>query len=239
MSTENQTTALETLVGEGKKFKDLEALAKGKLEADEFIKTLEGTIKSLADELKQAQLSADRKATLENLMSSLTTTTKTSETKEPSQPQNPSNQSGSGLSHDDVVKIMEAREAAKRQAQNLNLALAPVKKLYGDKTDEVLAQKAQELGMTVEALETLAKQSPQAFLNVVGVNARDNSTRSMATHSSVNSLGSTDPGAPQERNKAYYDKLRKEMGAWKFATDSKLQVQLHKDMQRLGDAWDS
>jgi hypothetical protein len=239
MSTENQTNVLETLVGEGKKFKDLEALAKGKVEADAFIVTLQNQINTLADELKQANLSADRKATLENLLNSLTNTTNKTETKVENQPQNPSNQSGSGLSHDDVVKIVEAREAANRQAQNLNAALGQVKKVYGEKTTEVLTAKAKELGMSVEDLENLAKRSPQAFLNVVGVNARDNSTRPMATHSSVNPQGTVDPGAPGERNKAYYDNLRKEMGAWKFATDSKLQVQLHKDMQRLGDAWDS
>lgn len=237
--TENQTNVLETLVGEGKKFKDLEALAKGKVEADEFIKTLEGTIESLAEELKQANLAADRKLKLENLMSSLTTTTNKVETKTENQPQNPSNQSGNGLSHDEVVKILEERDNAARKANNVNSALAPVKKLYGDKTEEVLAQRAKELGMSVDELLDLAGRSPQAFLGAVGAGSRDTSTRSMANHSSVNSLGTPDIGAPVERNKAYYDNLRKEMGSWAFATDAKLQVQLHKDMQRLGDAWDT
>lgn len=237
--TLNQSV-LDSLVGEGKKFKTQEDLAKGKVEADAFIVTLQNTINQLADELKQANVSADRKAHLENLMSTLTNTTKNpSETKQGNQPQNPSNQSGSGLSHDDVVKLLEQRDAQAAQARNLAEAYNPVRKVYGDKTDEVIAAKAKQLGMSVEQLENLAKTSPAAFLNVVGVNARDNSTRSMANHSSVNAVGGNGGHEPQVRNKAYYDGLQKEMGSWKFATDAKLQVQLHKDMQALGDAWDS
>lgn len=238
MSQEGQTTALETLVGEDKKFKDVEALAKGKVEADAFIATLQNQISILADELKNANLSAERKTALENLMSTLTNTTKNpSETKPGNQPQESNNQQ-TGLSHDDVVKLLEARETAEAQKRNLQSAYAPVRKLYGEKTDEVLNAKAKELGMSREALDNLAKTSPAAFVNVVGVNTRDNSTRPMANHSSVsNPVDST--GAPVVRNKAYYDNLSKTMGAWKYVTDRQIQVQLHKDMKALGDAWDS
>lgn len=239
MSQEGQTTALETLVGEGKKFKDLEALAVGKVEADAFIATLQNQINVLAEELKNANISAERKSTLENLMSSLTNTTKPpSETKPGNQPQEKGNQSPSGLSHDDVVKLLNAREQEAAQTRNLEAAYAPVRKLYGEKTDEVLNAKAKELGMSREALDNLAKTAPQAFVNVVGVNSRDNSTRPMASHSSVSNPGGTVAGG-EVRNKAYYDKLSKEMGSWKFVTDKKIQIQLHKDMQALGDAWDS
>jgi hypothetical protein len=238
MTIENQTNVLEALVGEGKKFKTVDDLAKGKVEADAFILTLQNTINSLADELKQANVSAERKTHLENLMSSLTNTTKPGETKPANQPSEGSNQPATTLSHDDVVKIVEAREAAALKARNLANALAPVRKLYGEKTDEVIASKAASLGLTVEALQNLAAQSPAAFLNVVGVNNKDNSTRPMAAHNSVNSVGTPTGGDTQVRNKAYYDNLRKEQGSWKFASDAKLQVQLHKDMQALGDAWD-
>lgn len=236
-TTENQSV-LATLVGEGKKFKTEEDLAKGKVEADAFILTLQNTINSLADELKQANISAERKTHLENLMSSLTNTTKPGETKPANQPQDTSNQSGTSLSHDDVVKLLEQREAQAAVARNQAAALSALSKVYGSKTDEVLAAKASQLGMTTDELKALAGRSPQAFLNVVGANAQDNTTRSMANHSSVNPNGTPTAGDSQVRNKAYYDSLRKEMGSWKFSTDAKLQVQLHKDMQRLGDAWD-
>jgi len=201
MTTENQTNVLEQLVGEDKKFKSVEALAVGKVEADAFIETLKNQINMLKEEIGKLGNSADRTKTLENLMSSLANTTKPGETPAGNQPQEPSNQSTAGLSHDDVVKIVEARERAAAEARNLATALAPFKKVYGDKSDEVLAQKAAALGLTVEALQSLAKSSPAAFLNVVGVNNRDNSTRPMANHSSVNATGATDPGAPSMRKR--------------------------------------
>jgi hypothetical protein len=238
MTTETQTTALETLVGEDKKFKDVEALAKGKVEADAFIVTLQNQIQTLAEELKNANITADRKTALENLMSSLTNTTKPPVQPTGNQPQEPNNQTA-GLSHDDVVKLLEARDKAAAETRNLQTAYAPVRKLYGEKTDEVLDAKAKELGMSREALDNLAKTSPQAFVSVVGVNKTDNSTRPMASHSSVSNLGGGDSGPDGVRNKAYYDGVKQKMGAKAFAFDAKLQVQLHKDMAALGDAWDS
>lgn len=240
MTTENQTNVLETLVGEDKKFKTVEDLAKGKLEADKFIQSLIREKETLLAELEKAQNGTDRKKILENLMSNLAnqnTTTDTSTTTD-DQTSNRANNQPAGLSHDDVVKLLEQREREQQQARNYDQAMTPFKKLYGDKTAEVLAAKAKELGMSVEELESLAKRSPQAFLTVTGTNARDNSTRSMAAHGS--SIPPVGTGADSSiRNKAWYDAKMKEMGPLNFMRDAKLQVQLHKDMAALGDAWDS
>jgi hypothetical protein len=238
-TTENHS-ALETLVGEGKKFKTAEDLAKGKVEADAFILTLQNQIKELSDELGIANISAERRTALENLMSTLTNTTKTpGETKPGNQPQDPGNQPPKTLSHDDVVKLLEERELNKAAERNKAHAKAQLSKIYGEKTDEVIAKKASELGITVAELEGLAAKSPQLFLNAVGANARDNSTRPMATHSSAIVTGTVEGTDPQMRNKAYYDGLRSKMGALKFVNDRDLQIQRHKDMIALGDAWDA
>ena len=240
MTNENQTNVLETLVGDGKKFKTPEDLAKGKVEADAFILTLQNQIKLMTEEVEKLGMTADRKTQLENLMSSLTNTTNNGVTPPANQPQDSDNQRGTSLSHDDVVKIVEEREAAAAQARNFAAAMSQFTKVHGEKSDEALAKIAKGLGLTVESLNNLAKQSPQAFLNVVGATAsRDNTTRSMATHSSSNPANTPLGGDTSVRNKAYYDNLQRSMGSWKFATDSKIQVQLHKDMRDLGDAWDA
>lgn len=139
------------------------------------------------------------------------------------------------LSQDDIVKIIEAREAEKVQERNLNTAMEKVKKFYGDKADEFLTQKAQSLGLTVDQLKALGRSSSEALTGVLGINGRDASTRPMAT----GSHNTTPVGTGEEvRNKAYYDKLRKEMGNTKFILDRSLQIQLMKDFNRLGDAWE-
>jgi hypothetical protein len=238
MSTENQTNVLETLVGEGKKYKTVEDLAKSRLEADAFIDKLKGELDIVRTELSKADQNVDRTKLLENLMSSLTNTTNRTETP-PNQPSDSNTNQNAGLSHDDVVKIVEQREREATAQRNLDASMAAFRKVFGDKSDEELAKRATALGMAVEELHSLAKRSPAAFQSVVGLNQTDNSTHSMATRSSVNSLGPSNPGAAPVRNKAYYDALMKQMTPLKFALDAQLQVQLHNDMRRLGDAWDA
>jgi hypothetical protein len=238
MTTENQTNVLETLVGEGKKYKTPEDLAKSRIEADAFIEILKSELATVREEVKKLGLTDDRKIQLEKLMSSLTNTTNDGTTKPDQKPTGGADQTPKALSHDDVVRLLEQRDAEAAKARNFAAALAPFRKVHGEKTDEALAKKAAELGMPVESLLDLAKTSPVAFQNAVGVNARDSSTRSMANASSVNALGATDPGAPSIRNKAYYDGLMKQMGALKFALDAPLQVQMHKDLRAMGDEWD-
>ena len=110
--SENQTNVLETLVGDGKKFKTPEDLAKGKVEADAFIETLKNQIGLMKQEMEKLGATADRKEQLEKLMSSLTNTTDTDTTKSAQKTTDSVDQTGKSLSHDDVVKIVEAREAA-------------------------------------------------------------------------------------------------------------------------------
>jgi len=85
-----------------------------------------------------------------------------------------------------------------------------------------------------------AKRSPNAFWNLIGENNNVPQTgTSGVTKGSVNSAAVIQAGQPGVRNKAYYDKVKNEMGAKAFVMNQKVQIQMHKDMQALGDAWDS
>jgi len=50
-SNESTTSVTDTLVGEGKKFASIEALAAGKAESDKFIEQLQGELKGLRTDL--------------------------------------------------------------------------------------------------------------------------------------------------------------------------------------------
>lgn len=231
-------TKLEELVGEGKKYKTLEDLAKSRVEADAFIDQLKSETATLREELARLTTKTNADDTLEKLMEALKNKNNDpgSKTPEPVQPKDSGNQPGT-LTSEDIVKIMEAREQAQREVSNLNQSLAALKKVYGEKSDEVLNQKAVDLGVGRDEIEAIAKKSPSAFANLVGLNRSDSTTRPMArdgVHLPPNQT-------PKDgvRNKAYYDNVRKEMGISKFIMDKSLQVQLHRDMMRLGDEWDS
>lgn len=236
MTTENQTNVLETLVGEGRKFASVEDLAKGKIVADEFVERLKQEAAELRTELAKALETQQNESALERIMSQITNknpNTVDQGTTPPDQTQNSNNQQGA-LTQDEIVKLIEAREQAKQEAANFNQAWAKFTEVYGDKAEEALAVKAQELSLDVDTLKVLAKRSPSAFFNTVGLNKVDQSTRSMTSSGRNGESFTQQPVDNGVRDRAYYEKLRQEMGGAKFAMDTKLNAQMWRDITTLG-----
>lgn len=230
------TGLVAELVGADKKFKTLEDLAKGKQQADAFIDKLKEETATLRNLLEQSNQLNDRQTILENLMSELNNNQNSTPNTNDQQQPNKDNQPAV-LSSDDIVKLIEARERDRQNQANWNKAKDELKKIHGDKTEEFIQKKANELGISESFLKDLGEKSPQAFLSALGHSAnRQTSTPSP----SVNSAAILNNPAPNDgvRNKAYYDGLLQTMGAKKFMMDRSLQVQMHKDLMSLGDSWD-
>lgn len=81
----------------------------------------------------------------------------------------------SGLNEQDVLNLVQnfSQQQAQQQTAvtNEKLVSDALFGQYGDKTQEVVAGKAAELGMTVEALQGLSQTSPQAALQLFGTSA--------------------------------------------------------------------
>ena len=81
----------------------------------------------------------------------------------------------SGLNEQDVLNLVQnfSQQQAQQQTAvtNEKLVSDALFGQYGDKTQEVVANKAAELGMTVEALQGLSQTSPQAALQLFGTSA--------------------------------------------------------------------
>jgi len=230
-------TKLEELVGEGRKFATPEALAIGKIEADKFIETLQAETAELRIQLATAITKSDSTDTLEKLMTELANKSNVPSVDKTVNPPTDLVNQTKALTQEDIVKLIEAREAEHVQTANLAKAMAEAQKVYGDRLVESLAAKATELGIPVTDIEALAKRSPLAFFNLIGLNQRESTTRPMARGGQT--LTPNISSGNGERNHSYYENLKKTMGATKFVMDIALQSQRHKDMARLGDAWDS
>jgi len=78
----------------------------------------------------------------------------------------------SGLNEQDVLNLVQNFSAQQHQQSaklsNEKQVSDVLFKQYGEKTQEVVSNKAAELGMTVEALKTLSQTSPQAALQLFG-----------------------------------------------------------------------
>ncbi len=228
---------LSELVGEGKKFKDAAALARAKAESDAFIEQLkrenaemrkslssEAKIDALLDQLKNFQSQPGGSAN-----------SGSNQTHESSPNMNTSNNSTQpeALTVDAVQKLLDEREAKRREDQNLAMAVSKAKEAFGANAKSVIEAKASELGMSYDELIATAKTRPQAFLKLVEATAPVNTVNAPKTQ--INSAGTKDPNG-NIKNNSYYAKLRKELGNAEFFKPA-IQNEMERMAKQLGDAF--
>lgn len=235
---------LSNLVGEGKKFKTVDDLAKGKLESDAFITKIQSENKELRDLVVKLSDKVDKVEKKQILFGNLNSnddehSNNDDTTSNASTTTSATNQTQAGLGEDDVLRLVERREVQKTRENNVRTVNQALVKEFGAEAKNVVAAKAAELGLPVEYLFNMAEASPNAFFAAIGFqpNANRNATLTSRVQG-VNTISGSNGAKQGLRNNAYYADLRKKMGNTKFALDTNVQIQMHKDMQELGDLFD-
>jgi hypothetical protein len=227
------------LVGEDKRFKSPQDIARSKIEGDLHIARLEKELEGVREELSS-------RASMEQLVTEL----KKAPTPEgtPSEGSNSGHQTGGensqqAITEEQIEQLINSRLQKSKQAdqreQNFNLVKSELQK--AGVSAEALAKATTELGLSQEQSNELASTNPKAFLRMVGVGA--------PAKSGSNNLftqGNVDPqkiapgsGAPAVRNNAYYEKLRTSddpatrENYWSRET----QMQLHQDAISQGESF--
>ena len=218
---------VEALVGEGKKYANLEELAKSRLEADNFIETL----KAENAELRGV---AQQQHTIKDVMDALKASTKEST-------------EGATPLDDEVLQqrittLLEERDAERTRRANRSEA----EKLVQSKTDsdpkDWIADKAKQLGMSADSLWKLSEESPLGFANLVGLGSQKPSPGASQSlpHQNTDALR---PGNQHEidghKTKAWYDEQRKAMGNRAFINDKRMQLGMLRDREALGDRFNT
>ena len=252
-NTNNETTNVEfnpqedytaVLVGEGKKYKDQNALAFSRLKADEHIARLEREQNELRQEL-------DKRLALEQLIEKIESKANQTPPKQVdeqgmapqtvSHNQNDSNNKGeNAMSKQDIatmVQEMLSQETSKiTQEQNVSKVQEELKKVWGNSYSSTLTKKQEELGLSKEFLSSVAAKSPEAFLKLVG--ARDKPSNSIDVAPPRSSVGSSNhQNVGNEKNYAYYRKMQKENPRLYYSP--KVQLEMHNDALRLGENFNS
>jgi hypothetical protein len=226
-SPEPQATQdiLEKLVGEGKKFATVQDLAKGKVEADNFIEQLKTEQKELRDLLRDLENKVTKSKTVEEVLN------------EASGRESEGNQSPP-ISTEDIVKLVDERLTNRNKAQEADTnrvrANAALLKHFNNdsaKARDYVKSEAARLGMDTDTLKEISEKSPDAFLRLVGINnqARRDAPPNLntAVNSDADGLDST------VRDAAYYSALRKKLGHKFYEPD--IQQQRMRDVQSLGN----
>lgn len=198
---------VETLVGEGKKFKDVEALAKGKLESDAFILQLQTEMAGLR-EVAQQNINAETQ--LNELKNELIALREASV-----QPKVPTGPVLTATDIDNLVeKSLTKKEATRTATQNINESNNRIVRHYGtvEKAQEAVRAKAGELNVTVEYLKDTAARSPTAFIQLMGIVPKQASGPSEGTflQSSDTVIAPSGIGSePGEGTKPWLDNIRR------------------------------
>lgn len=232
--TNSADVSLETLVGEGKKYKTNDDLAKAYDHADRAIKEREQENQELRDELA-------KRRTAEELVEQFNANRREPPSSErDGTPNSPAPKVE--VSDDDLVRrIREVQQQDNTQQTRERNLLEVAERLtteFGDedKANEVLKRKAVELGVSVKFLQDSAAQSPKAFYATLGLNVTATSPAQPAKGDvntqafERNSQSSAKPGTYQ-----FYEALRKsDPVRWR---SSAVQAQIHKDAQASPDTF--
>ena len=228
-STEDQGSPYEQLVGEGKRYKDNDALAASKLEGDRHIGNLESELAEMREEL-------NKRLAVEDVLNRIEARqTPPQESSNPA-PQEPSEQpENRGVSKDEIAKLIqdtiEQTDTLKTRKSNMDAVKSALTKKFGGDYASKVRAKLNELQLGEDFANGLAATQPKAFLALVGV---DEVSTGASPEPSSTVRTELNPQS-DKRNYAYYQKLRRENPSEYFST--RVTMQMHKDAMEQGDSF--
>jgi hypothetical protein len=234
---QSSESVLDTLVGEGKKFSDAEALAKGKAQADEHISKIEQENAELKAKLEADKSGDDKGTTVANLMKVVQEAQAATSSKE-----------GETMSTEELEKLVrsvvkddkQADTKAANRAQGNELVLKSVDGNV-EAAKALVAERAAAVGLTPAQLAELSENSPAAFAKLIeaGSTASSGDT-SILPGQRTDAFGDT---ANMEldgyKTKAWFDAQRKQMGHVKYINDQTIQRELTRSMNHLGERFNN
>lgn len=211
------------LVGEGKKFRDMNALAKGKMQSDLFIQSILAEKRDLEAKLNSTQSVEDLIKSLKNDQTS-------------PNPGGERRTEVTGTNPEDIQRIVQetvaAREDEARKNRNLAEVTETLKAKLGSNYATELENRVADLGVGKAFLDDLAKTNPKAFLKLVGIETKTETSPSVfSPPSSRINTGATVPSGTGEKTYSYYEKLRKSDPS----TYRSLQSEMFAQAVKLGD----
>lgn len=234
---EPAASALETLVGEGKKFADAEALAKGKTEADGFIETLKQEKQVIADELAALKGKDDGKATVADLIKAVQDGNAASAKPEGDKPMSEADFQEKVRTITQGDRLADQRAANRAEGQALVLGKEGIDDPAAAKT--YIAERATALGTTSEKLGELSEESPTAFAKLMEIDPSKSPKGATSLPGQQNTqalnLAPKTLEVDGHHTKSFYDAIRVEKGAKAWINDSRMQTRMAKDMAALGD----
>ena len=177
--TANETPSiLGSYVGDDKKYKTPEELAKGYNNADQFINQLKTENDQLRGELDKRLNAEDMVDQIKREREELQASMKAQENTTP--------QLDEKALSDLISQTLDQKNTQKVAQDNIQAVDSKMKELFGtDKASEILQTKSKELNLSVEYLAEVAAKSPDGFYSLLGI-GRDKTITPSITASTTN-----------------------------------------------------
>lgn len=231
---------LEELVGEGRKFKSPEELARGKMEADNYVAHLLREQDALRRDYEKALADSRAKANFEELLTRYENVRNNNDDDDMNQNRREDDDKPSlDLSQIESLITQKISETAKQaeQSNNFKKVQNKLKETFGDNFSSVLKQKIDNTpGLTVEMVDNLARTSPDAVYNLLGVN-QQRGEQFLTPPSGSQRNDNFSPAVPQKRTRSFYVKMRATDP--KKYYDPKTSVQMYQDSISNPDFFDT
>jgi hypothetical protein len=227
---------LAELVGDGKKFKTPQDLAKGKYEADNYVSLLTKKLDQLRDDYTKLDTDYKARAKLEELMdkhfnsqqqSSSETNLTANDRDKP------------GIDPKQIEELVDTRIKQTKQFEREQANLSKVKdklvERFGSNYQTILNERIESLELSAEDVNALAKKSPTALFKALELEAPTQDSFQAPPRSQKRSDTFSPKGGPK-RTWSYYQDLKKANP--QLYNDPKITIQMEKDYLALGDSFE-
>lgn len=231
---------LEHLIGEGGKFYDadrnvaLQKLAKGKLEADQFITMKNKSFDDLTQDYLTLKEQDKTRARLEEIADRIANQQPPSNSAPPNANEvNPPPYDPSKIDELFNQKLSQW-EMSKREEENAKTVRAKLQEHFGSNYQTIVNQQIQELGISNEEFNHRARRNPKDLFRTLGL---DQEQRRQDFQSPPRSNVRTDNFAPstKKRTWAYYQEMKAKNPNEYLSPQT--QTQMLQDMKSLGESF--
>lgn len=224
------------LVGEGKKFKTPQDMARGKAEADVFIETLTREKDELRNEYLRIKEDSDKRAKLEDLIDRFSNKLQQPASSEHT-PANVDNQPKFDPTQLESLVANEYQKNKKLEKEQANFRMVQdkLKERYGDNYPTILQNQMEDLGLTADQINNLARTAPKAFFNTLELNEVKKDSFQTPVGSTQRSNAFQGKGQTKRTWSHYQEMKQKNPGLY---MDPKTNLQMDKDHQELGAAFE-
>lgn len=225
---------LEDLVGEGKKFKSPEDLARGKAEADLYIEHMKARMDELRQDHTKLRDEYNAGPKLKEVLDQYVQDLKQSQVAvQPTGQEDKSIPLDENKISDIVRQHIAATKQLEAEENNARSVESRLQEAYGPNYKQLVSQQISQLGLSVDFFNDLARKHPAVLYRTLGLEGQRQQevfqTPPTSTHRS-------DPfGTSPKRTWSYYQQIRKTDPA--RYRNPKTQDQMFKDAMELGDAF--